>query len=261
LPSAWRYYRTPGAHSPKEFEAEFKSDCHSDAQIKFLGVWDTVGALGIPGSLFSAENAAKFAFHDTGPSEIVKHGCHALAIDEHRHDFVPTLWTKPCPNDVKIEQVWFAGAHADVGGGYVTRDLADIPLVWMAKKAEEDGLALDWSCLPDLTKLNPLAPSHNSSSGLFSFDRLNSTFRRVLERSFNVSLFERLYAPVDADGHPLETINEALHDSVVTRFGASAAQCFEDAKGASSSSDYLPQNLTPLFSAERKVLEGVLIQS
>jgi uncharacterized protein (DUF2235 family) len=120
LPIAWKYYRCPGPHNPEDFRERFKTDCHTDTPIAFLGVWDTVGALGIPGSLFSAENAAKFAFHDTGPCAIVKHGCHALAIDEHRHDFIPTLWTGPAPAGVDIEQVWFAGAHADVGGGYVT---------------------------------------------------------------------------------------------------------------------------------------------
>lgn len=139
LPNAWAYYRTTGSHSPQEFKQRYDTDCHTDAKIKFLGVWDTVGALGVPGHLFSAENAAKFAFHNTGPCAVIEHGCQALAIDEHRHDFVPTLWTEPAPEGVRIEQVWFAGAHSDVGGGYVTRTLADIPLVWMARKAEQDG--------------------------------------------------------------------------------------------------------------------------
>ena len=161
LPNAWAYYRSePPPHSPQDFQTKYKTDCHADAEIRFLGVWDTVGALGIPGGLFSPENAKKFAFHDTGPCAAMKRGCHALAIDEHRHEFVPTLWTEPAPDGVKIEQVWFAGAHADVGGGYVTRELADIPLVWMAKKAEQDGLALDWGCLPDPDALQDLAASH-----------------------------------------------------------------------------------------------------
>jgi uncharacterized protein (DUF2235 family) len=140
----------------------FHSDCHLGAEIKFLGVWDTVGALGIPGELFSSFDSEKYGFHDTGPCNTVRHGCHALAVDEHRNEFVPTLWTGAPAGEAKIEQVWFAGAHSDVGGGYLTRKLADIPLVWMAKKAEADGLVLDWSCLPDPAQLDPHAPMHDS---------------------------------------------------------------------------------------------------
>jgi hypothetical protein len=66
----------------------------------------------------------------------MKRGFHALAIDEHRHDFTPTFWTGTLPQGAAIEQVWFVGAHSDVGGGYTRRSLADTPLVWMAKQAE-----------------------------------------------------------------------------------------------------------------------------
>ena len=260
LPNAWAYYRLePPPHSPQDFQTKYKTDCHADAEIRFLGVWDTVGALGIPGGLFSPENAKKFAFHDTGPCAAMKRGCHALAIDEHRHEFVPTLWTEPAPDGVKIEQVWFAGAHADVGGGYVTRELADIPLVWMAKKAEQDGLALDWGCLPDPDALQDLAASHDSSSGLFSFDRFSPTFREVLQKPCAVSPFERLYAPLDADGHPLQTINEALHRSVVSRYRKSAPVCVTDAAGICNSETYEPLNLSPLFSNDGALAEEVRV--
>ena len=259
LPKAWAYYRSDAPHSPQRFRQKYGTDCHADAEIKFLGVWDTVGALGVPGGLFSAENAKKFAFHDTGPCAALRHGCHALAIDEHRQEFVPTLWTAPCPEGVKIEQAWFAGAHADVGGGYVTRALADIPLVWMAKKAEQDGLALDWSCLPDPNALQDLAASHDSSSGLFSFDRFSRTFREVLRRPFAVSAFERLYAPLGADGNRLQTINEALHRSVVSRYRKSAAMCVTDATGLCESETYEPRNLSPLFSTDGAFQDGVRI--
>ena len=260
LPSAWAYYRSdPPPHSPQDFQTKYKTDCHADAEIRFLGVWDTVGALGIPGGLFSPENARKFAFHDTGPCAAMKRGCHALAIDEHRHEFVPTLWTEPAPDGVKIEQVWFAGAHADVGGGYVTRRLADIPLVWMAKKAEQEGLALDWGCLPDPDALQDLAASHNSSSGLFSFDRFSPTFREVLQKPCAVSAFERLYAPLDSDGNRLRTINEAVHRSVVSRYRKSAPVCVTDAAGICNSETYEPRNLSPLFSSDDTLAAGVSV--
>jgi hypothetical protein len=108
-------------------------------------VWDSVGSLGIPGSLFAASNKAKFAFHDTNSSPLVRRAVQALAIDEHRHDFTPTFWAGAVPSNVSIEQVWFAGAHADVGGG--------IPLVWMAKPAEAAGLPLTGHAYPTRQRL------------------------------------------------------------------------------------------------------------
>jgi hypothetical protein len=67
LPDAWIYYRSPKPHSRLAFAAEYQLQCHLDSPITFLGVWDTVGSLGIPGSLLAAGNKEKFAFHDTNP--------------------------------------------------------------------------------------------------------------------------------------------------------------------------------------------------
>ncbi len=263
LPDAWKYYRSelplPRKHSPQDVLSEVKTDTHAGAKIKFLGVWDTVGALGVPGGLFPAGNARQFAFHNTNPCAAMEHGCHALAIDEHRHDFVPTLWTEPAPAGVKIEQVWFAGAHADVGGGYVTRALANIPLVWMANKAEADGLVLDWDCLPVPAALQDLAASHNSSSGLFSFDRFSPTFREVLQKPFEVPAFERLYAPLDENGLRLATINEAVHRSVVRRYFKSASVCTKDLDGVCDTETYEPRNLSPVFSNTGALVQGTSV--
>jgi uncharacterized protein (DUF2235 family) len=255
LPYAWKYYRSDPPHSPQTFKETYNTDCHTDAKIKFLGVWETVGALGVPGHLFSAENAKKFAFHDTNPCAAMEHGCHALAVDEHRHDFVPTLWTGSAPAGVKIEQVWFAGAHSDVGGGYITRTLADIPLVWMAQKAEADGLVVDWTCLPNRVDLQNLAPSHDSTSGLFLVDRLRPTFREVLQKPFEVSVFQRLYARLDANGNRERTINEEVHESVVSR--KSASVCSVDADGTCASAVYQLINLSPPFAKDGTLAEGV----
>jgi len=101
LPDAWIYYRSPKRHSPPAFAAEYQLQCHLDSPITFLGVWDTVGSLGIPGSLLAAGNKEKFAFHDTNPSPLVKRAVQALAIVEHRHDFTPTFWTGPIPPNAR----------------------------------------------------------------------------------------------------------------------------------------------------------------
>ncbi len=162
----------------------------------------TVGSLGIPGSLLAVSNKEKFAFHDTNrfaPRKEAR-GVQALAIDEHRRDFTPTFWTGAVPPNVSIEQVWFAGAHADVGGGYKTRRLADIPLVWMAKQAEAAGLTFDWTCLPDPTALDVTVPAHDSSSGLFALDRYHPTLREIGMKKCAVKLNESLYEALDENG-------------------------------------------------------------
>src|SRR3712207_1342321 len=148
IAAAWDYYRTADLRSPDDFCRRCGSDCHTDAAIAFLGVWDTVGALGIPGTVLNKLTAREYQFHDTTPSRIVKVGRHALAIDEHRDEFEPTLWTGDVPLGGDIAQVWFAGAHSDVGGGYQDRRLADIPLLWMAEEARKAGLQLDPEMLP-----------------------------------------------------------------------------------------------------------------
>ncbi|WP_048708971.1 DUF2235 domain-containing protein [Microvirga massiliensis] len=219
LTRAWKYYREEVDRTPQGFCASCGSDTHMDVEITFLGVWDTVGALGVPTAILGAFTRDNYTFHDTSPSRIVKHGCHALAIDEHRDEFVPTLWTGQVPAVIRIEQVWFAGAHSDVGGGYADRELADIPLVWMAGKASENGLAIDWSMLPDSNKLNPLAPRHDSRTGWSTKDMLTPTLRCVEGKPFQVAFYERLYAPVDTQGNLLPTINESVHESVRHRLG------------------------------------------
>jgi uncharacterized protein (DUF2235 family) len=247
LPDAWIYYRSPKPHSPAVFAKTYGVQCHLDASIAFLGVWDTVGSLGIPGSLLAASNKAKFAFHDTSPSPLVKRAVQALAIDEHRRDFTPTFWTGAIPEGVSIEQVWFAGAHADVGGGYKTRKLADIPLVWMAKQAEAAGLGLDWTCLPDPTALDAAAPAHDSSSGLFALDRYHPTLREIGMKQCAVKLNESLYEALDENGKPVATINERIHQSVLARYAAPAQMCSDDLKGTCSSALYKPETLTPFY--------------
>lgn len=242
---AWAYYRTKKPHAPAEFAARTKADIHPDASIAFLGVWDTVGSLGIPGGLLADLNKKRYAFHDTTPSPIVRTACHAMAIDEHRHTFTPTYWTGTAPPGAAIEQVWFAGAHADVGGGYKLSFLADIPLLWMARRAEAAGLAIDWTCLPSRT--DPTAPAHDSSSGLFALDHFRPTLREIGGRPCDVAFNESLYSALDEEGRPTRAINEAVHGSVVARYGKPAQLCSNEDDGSCASVTYRPKALAPFF--------------
>src|ERR1043165_3827651 len=114
--AAMELYRGP--HNPDEpvpidFRQKYTLCPDNAINIDFIGVWDTVGALGIPG-----EDSHKYAFHDTELSGSVRNAYHALAIDERRGPFKPTLWDfVPKPGQT-VEQVWFAGVHSDAGGGY-----------------------------------------------------------------------------------------------------------------------------------------------
>ena len=219
LEDAWAYYRKVGERTSRKFCNEFECECHHDPEIKFLGVWDTVGALGIPTSTVDLPLLEKDTeFHDTTPSKIVKNAFHALAIDEYRDEFVPTLWTGETPTGAKIEQMWFAGAHSDVGGGYTNRELANIPLCWMAEKAQDCGLKLDVDLLPKPAELNALAPQHESRVSFGYKDRFTPTIRVIEEKPFDTSWRERAYRPTGKDGEPLKTIAEAIHPCAAKRF-------------------------------------------
>jgi uncharacterized protein (DUF2235 family) len=136
--------------------------------IEMVGVWDTVGALGIPTSIFHAFNRRLESFHDTRLNAKVLHGYHAVALDEARKAFTPTLWD----DRAGIEQVWFAGVHSNVGGGYQDTGLSDIALEWMLAKAQSRGLQVDRKRIEP-----PLAPNfagelRDSRSGLMALARV-----------------------------------------------------------------------------------------
>jgi uncharacterized protein (DUF2235 family) len=143
---AYRLYRDPGRDSePGGIAAQLfrRSFSHPEASVEFIGVWDTVGALGIPIDGFRPPLLSRlWTFHDTKLSRSVRHAYHAIAIDERRRPFRPTLWEQQQGADKQtLEQVWFAGVHCDVGGGYRDPALSEIPLLWMAEKARLCGLA------------------------------------------------------------------------------------------------------------------------
>jgi uncharacterized protein (DUF2235 family) len=106
-------------------------------RIRSVGVWDTVGAMGVPGYI-KGQRHDLFSFVDTKLSPLVDQAFHAMALDEERRDFPVTRWDK----DPRIDEVWFVGAHSDVGGGYPAKEcgLSEISLDWMMKKFESAGV-------------------------------------------------------------------------------------------------------------------------
>jgi uncharacterized protein (DUF2235 family) len=138
----------------KDFRAQFTIDRDKPTPVKMIGVWDTVGALGIPLRGLRAHNKEEFQFLDTDLNPAVQFAFHALAIDEHRGPFEPTLWdSDPAPGQT-VEQVWFPGVHSDVGGGYAEVDLSDSTLEWMIGCAKRAGLVFDDGVMAK-HKINP----------------------------------------------------------------------------------------------------------
>jgi hypothetical protein len=141
--------------------------------IHFIGVWDTVGALGIPLKWFDIMNR-RYQFHDVTISSQIKYAYHALAVDEKRKTFTPTLWQlspKAVEDGSQIsEQVWFPGVHSNVGGGYADSGLSDIALQWMIDKARNTGLEFDNDALQNI-KPETGGELRNSASGIFSLMR------------------------------------------------------------------------------------------
>ncbi len=140
----------------------------ADAEVRMIGVWDTVGALGIPGELFNVLHQQRYGFLDTQLHPSVQSAYHAVSIDERRASFQPTLWTNPDgsprANDKQVTQVWFVGAHSDVGGGYAEHDLSDITLGWMMKNAIACGLEFTAAAKATYLKLDrtrALGPAHD----------------------------------------------------------------------------------------------------
>lgn len=146
LEKAESIYRDDSHAPDSDVCATFRQRFSRMPRIHFIGVWDTVGALGVPGTVISERG--KYAWHDTELSSIVDYAYHAVALDEYRAAYDVPLWTsddgKQKTSNIDVEQRWFIGAHANVGGGYGPDDyLADLSLQWMVAKAEKAGLKLE----------------------------------------------------------------------------------------------------------------------
>lgn len=221
---AYNLYRSryPSVHPRSEEAILFRKTfaVEESTKIKFIGVWDTVGALGNPlrlrGKGLFARNCE---FHDTGISSRIENAYHALAIDEKRTKFQATLWyQKSFVAGQKLEQMWFAGVHSDVGGGYAQTGLSDIPLKWMKEKAEENNLSFDeLEMHPD-----PMGERHESLNWIYRF---LGTYNR----------------PIDVPDPEKGATYEYVHASAIERYKRNKA--------------YRPKNLVDYFKRHPELLK------
>jgi uncharacterized protein (DUF2235 family) len=145
VPAIFAAYRQPDLDAKKKLKDQLTAAYGlQDVTVEMVGVWDTVGSMGIPGIFFNALNQKKYGFLDTTIHPCINHAYHAVCIDERRAQFKPTLWTNAggsaLPNNDQVAQVWFPGVHSDVGGSYQQSQLSDITLSWMMQKALKHGL-------------------------------------------------------------------------------------------------------------------------
>lgn len=154
-------YTKPDDDLMKSFR---KNYCFEDiTRVKFIGVWDTVGSLGIPLPAWKFYNQERYSFHDVTLSSTIDYAYQALAVDERRKPFVPALWeasdNTAHGKNKDMEQRWFAGVHCNVGGGYADTGLSDHALRWLIDKAIDTGLTFD------VTELKGLRPDFNGAMG------------------------------------------------------------------------------------------------
>jgi len=136
--------------------------------VKFIGVWDTVGALGVPVNIISRFTAKYYQFHDVALSRSVENAYQALAIDEKRRDYIATLWEQhPKATNQRLEQRWFAGVHRNIGGGTVDSRQPDRTFRWIQQKAAACGLAFDEKWIAANVKDEDVGPLEESRTGVF----------------------------------------------------------------------------------------------
>ena len=215
--AAYQIYRiTPKEQEQKEAQAlEHKQtysciDENGNAMDKvwFVGVWDTVGALGIPVNALNWIGQRHHKFHEVTLGSHVAHAYHAIAIDERRRPFKPTLWVgdAPAPNQ-SVEQLWFSGVHTNIGGGYVDTGLSDRTLLWMCAKAKAAGLGFSATYLNLRLDPNYHGELRDSMSNLY---RILRPFLRPIGDKWKSGM------PNDKKKYP--ALGEAIHYSAKERF-------------------------------------------
>jgi uncharacterized protein (DUF2235 family) len=214
---------------------------HGGVRINFIGVYDTVGALGVPLAHATKVNEPIIGFHDTTLGDTVVHAVQALAVDEKRGPYLPTLWTQAANAAAlagqSVLQVWFPGVHSDIGGGYPNKGIGDVTLDFMMRQAARHGLVIDPAQPTPALTLEPLPAQHES---------FNDQWRRLSGDLKLVAQGVRSVGPtvVGPDGQPMPVAGEVrLHPSLATRFGQRCVTILDEGKNLREEGVYQPTNV------------------
>ncbi len=204
---------------PEASILKVSSQSHGAIPIHFMGIWDTVVALGFPKrtdsiSLFSrflngifrkAENILDkrwpHSFYYYKLTENIKKACQALAIDDERTAFWPYVWNEKNRKENSVEQVWFAGMHANAGGGYGRSGMASVSLSWMLDKAREQELKFESDAFAQTVNDSHIhGRMYNSRDGFGIFYRYHPREIEILcqdklngDIQIHSSVIERMY--------------------------------------------------------------------
>jgi hypothetical protein len=216
---------------------------HPDVKVRFIGVYDTVGALGVPLAGAASVNEPVIGFHDTALGDTVENAVQALAVDERRGPYSPTLWTQAADAAAlagqHVLQVWFPGVHSDVGGGYGDKGIGDITWDFMMRQAARRGLVIDPAQPTPPLGLHPLPAQHES------FD---DTWKTLSAKLKLVPEGVRLVGPkvVGPNGEALLAAGEVrLHPSLVSRLGQRCTTILSEAENLRQEGAYQPRNVKP----------------
>ncbi|MCW5758849.1 MAG: DUF2235 domain-containing protein, partial [Phenylobacterium sp.] len=259
LDDAFEYYRLPKAKREASRFGRIRDDLHLHTKekclsVRLLGVFDTVGALGVPLPWLKALTQWRSVqFHDTELSSLIENAYQALAIDERRGPFQPTLWTgapgeaRSCDGRMvpqRVVQAWFPGVHSDVGGGYDEKAYADVTLDWMLDVARSLGLVLREDYVERQLRPDHLASLHESyTTGWRLADRIPGFTRGGARPIGNEQRRARGRGPIAP--------TEVLHWTASARAAAAGARL------PSGRSPYWPLNLCDGEGALHPTLAGL----
>jgi len=260
---AWKLYRQSDHKRDVDALARVGAACHYPVPIRCIGVWDTVGNIGNPFS-GASRISRRLAYHDMRLHDTIDIALHALSIDEMRGPFRPTFFTLPegatLAAHQHVEQRWFAGTHADIGGGWPESELSDIALLWMAERVRAlTGLAIDAQTLKRSTTPNPLGLQHQSATGwVYTFSRMFPYMRLVGQDLRAIAKGRRRWLRTWRTSKlapELVSLNETIHKSALARFD----QTVREARGkAVKEISYRPASLTSAvaFPVDEEVQDG-----
>lgn len=217
-----------------------------ELRVEYLGIWDSVGALGIPRHLkLLAWLNRKYQFHDTKLSSFVRRARHAVAADEKRRSFEPGMWTNlddlnsDDPDGPRYEQMIFPGVHSAVGGGGPIRGLSDAALDWILDGARMESLEFDTD---EQSPVYSLQPDHRAQL----FNQTGKSDWSIGDRLTGVGIRTRKFPAMD---------RRALHESLVRRFMTPADQLPEKNIYRPASLEHFWDTLNEMGAAAQSELE------
>src|SRR5262245_40466911 len=214
---------------------------HGDVKIKFLGVYDTVGALGVPIPAVARVNEPIVGFQNKTLGDTVGNAVQAIWVDEKRGPYFPALWTQAAEAATlagqSVLQVWFPGVHSDIGGGYHDKGIGNITWDFMMRQAADRGLVVDPARRTPEVKIETLPPQHDS------FDKAwkdLSTKLKLIPEGVR-AIASTMMWPGEEELQVAPKV--MLHPCLVSRFGKRCTTILDEKETRRQESDYVPGNV------------------